>query len=158
MCSGSSSCGYCTRVLFPVPTLRSLLLSPNHPPDRAQPQYTEHISVLFFLNHNKTIIAALAWGPCHFLSFLFHFGSYLHRWVGSIHFYLPSLIFRGLWGSLLFIYYVFGLCRAAPAAYGGCQARVLIGAGATGLHHSHSNATSEPHRRPTPQLPATSDP
>ena len=30
------------------------------------------------------------------------------------------------------------------------QARGRIGAVATGLHHSHSNAGSEPHLRPTP--------
>jgi len=34
--------------------------------------------------------------------------------------------------------------RAAPSAYGGSQARGLIGAGAAGLHHSHSNEGSEP--------------
>ena len=47
---------------------------------------------------------------------------------------------------------------AAPAAYGGSQARGLIGAVATGLHHSHSNAGSEPRLQPTPQLMATPDP
>ena len=36
---------------------------------------------------------------------------------------------------------------AAPAAYGGSQAR--------GLYHSHSNARSKPRLRPTPQLTAT---
>jgi len=34
--------------------------------------------------------------------------------------------------------------RAAPKAYGGSQARGLIGAVAAGLHHSHSNGGSEP--------------
>ena len=48
--------------------------------------------------------------------------------------------------------------RAAPAAYGGSQARGLIGAIATGLYHSHSNAGSKLHLRPTPQLRATLDP
>ena len=33
-----------------------------------------------------------------------------------------------------------------------------IGAVATGLHHSHSNARSEPRLQPTPQLSATLDP
>ena len=43
-----------------------------------------------------------------------------------------------------------GLCvcvcvfRAAPAAYGGSQFRGRIGAVAASLHHSHSNARSEP--------------
>ena len=54
--------------------------------------------------------------------------------------------------------YVFCLFRAAPVAYGSSQARGLIRSAATGLHHSHSNAGSEPHPRPTPQLTATRDP
>ena len=33
-----------------------------------------------------------------------------------------------------------------------------LGAAATGLHHSHSNAGSEPRLQPTPQLAATLDP
>ena len=45
--------------------------------------------------------------------------------------------------------------RATPTAYGGSQARSLIGAFATSLHQSHSNARSELHPRPTPQLTAT---
>ena len=48
--------------------------------------------------------------------------------------------------------------RAEPVAYGGSQARGLIGAVAAGLHHSHSNAGSEPRLRPTPPLTATPDP
>jgi len=35
---------------------------------------------------------------------------------------------------------LFSISWAAPAAYGGSQARGQIGAVATGLHHSHSNA------------------
>ena len=37
-------------------------------------------------------------------------------------------------------------------ARGGSQARGQIGAAAAGLHHSHSNAKSELHLQPTPQL------
>ena len=48
--------------------------------------------------------------------------------------------------------------RAAPAAYGGSQARGLIRAIGTGLHQSHSNEGSELSLRPTPQLTATPDP
>ena len=50
----------------------------------------------------------------------------------------------------IFYFFVFCLFRARPAAYGGSQARGLIGAAATGLHHNRSNAESEPHLRPTP--------
>ena len=42
-------------------------------------------------------------------------------------------------------------------AYGGSQARGLIGAMAAGLHHSQSNAGSEPSLQPKPQLMATLD-
>ena len=38
------------------------------------------------------------------------------------------------------------------------RARGLIGAIATGLHHSHRNTRSKLHLRPTPQLTATPDP
>ena len=52
---------------------------------------------------------------------------------------------------LVFIYLFFGLFRPVSTAYGGSQARSWIGAVASGLHHSHSNARSEPHLWPTPQ-------
>ena len=38
-----------------------------------------------------------------------------------------------------FAYFLFVFSRAAPLAHGGSQARGLIGAVASGLHHSHSN-------------------
>ena len=61
--------------------------------------------------------------------------------------------------KILFIYlFFFFLLKAAPAAYGGSQARGLNGAVAAGLHQSHSNAGSEPRLRPTPQLTVTPDP
>ena len=44
-----------------------------------------------------------------------------------------------------------------PVAYGSSQARSRIGAAAASLHHSHSNAISEPRLQPTPQLMATLD-
>ena len=59
--------------------------------------------------------------------------------------------------SLGFFVFVFK-CWAAPAAYGGSQARGQIGAAAANLHHSHSNVESEPHLQPTPQLTAMPDP
>ena len=59
----------------------------------------------------------------------------------------------------IFIYfYLFATSWATPAAYGDSQARGLIGAVATGLRLSHSNAGSEPRLQPTPQLSATPDP
>ena len=53
------------------------------------------------------------------------------------------------------IFFSFFYFKAAPAAHGGSQARGLIGVVAAGLHHSQSNARSEPHLQPTPQLMAT---
>ena len=52
---------------------------------------------------------------------------------------------------------VVAISWAAPAAYGGSQARGPIGVVATGLRQSHSNAGSEPRLQPTPQLTATPD-
>ena len=49
--------------------------------------------------------------------------------------------FMTLWvGKTFFLHF-----RAAPAAYGGSQARGRIGAAAAGLYHSHYNMGSEPH-------------
>ena len=61
-------------------------------------------------------------------------------------------------GEIIIIFCLFAFSRAAPAAYGGSQARSRIGAIAAGLHQSHSNAGSESHLRPTPQLTAMPDP
>ena len=59
---------------------------------------------------------------------------------------------------LLLFFGLFVIFRAAPMAYGSSQARGLIRATAAGLHHSHSNAISEPCLWPTPQLMARPDP
>ena len=70
--------------------------------------------------------------------------------------YVFELFFYSL--VLFFVFFVFCPFRAAPAAFGGSQARALIGAVAASLRHSHSHARSEPHLRPTSQLIATPDP
>ena len=59
----------------------------------------------------------------------------------------------------LFFYFfcLFAISWAAPAAYGGSQARGRIGTVAASLRQSHSNAGSEPRLQPTPQLTATPD-
>ena len=59
---------------------------------------------------------------------------------------------------LFFLFGLFAFSRVAPMAYGGSQARDLIGAVATSLRQSHSNSGSESCLRPTPQLTATLDP
>ena len=64
----------------------------------------------------------------------------------------PSLQRRFFFG------FFFCLFRVPPMAYGGFQARGLIGAVAACLCHSHSNARSELCLQPTPQLMARLDP
>jgi len=54
----------------------------------------------------------------------------------QVHVLFLSFFFFGL----LFLYF-----KATLVAYGGSQARSLIGAVATGLCQSHSNTGSEPH-------------
>ena len=66
--------------------------------------------------------------------------------------------FRMLLGRFFCLFCLFAFSRAAPAAYGGYQARGLIGVVAASLCHSHSNSGSKPCLRPTPQLTATLDP
>ena len=56
------------------------------------------------------------------------------------------------------LFFFFAISWAAPVAYGGFQAKGLIGAVATSLHQSHSNTESEPCLRPAPQLTAMPDP
>ena len=53
---------------------------------------------------------------------------------------------------------LFAFSTAAPTTYGGFQAKGPVGAVATSIHQSHSNAESKPHLQPTPQLMATPDP
>ena len=60
--------------------------------------------------------------------------------------------------SFFSFFFLFCLFQAASVAYGGSQAKGLIGAVAAGLHQSHSNARSEPHLQLTPQLMAMLDP
>ena len=59
---------------------------------------------------------------------------------------------------LFFVFCLFAISWAAPAAYGGSQARGLIGAVGIRLRQSHSNAGSELCLQTTPQLKATPDP
>ena len=62
---------------------------------------------------------------------------------------------------LFFIFYflfILPFSAAAPTAYGGSQARGLIGAVAAGLRQGRSTEGSEPSLWPTPQFTATRDP
>ena len=55
-------------------------------------------------------------------------------------------------------FFLFSFSRATPLAYGDTQARGLIEAVATSPRQSHSNAGSELHLQPIPQLMAMPDP
>ena len=55
------------------------------------------------------------------------------------------------------LFFTFCTFRAILMACGGSQAKGQIGATAASLYHSHSNAGSEPHLQPTPQLTAALD-
>ena len=68
----------------------------------------------------------------------------------SLSFFVCVCVYVCVCVFLLFLW-------AAPTAYGGSQARGLIGAVAPGLCQSHSNVGSEPRLQPTPQLMATPD-
>ena len=102
----------------------------------------------FFLVEQSQLLSSTGNPENHFSS------SYQEaRSMSSFYFYTLDLIFYH------FFFLSFLLFRAAPAAYGGYQARGRIGATAAGRHHSHSNAESEPLcLQPTPQLTATPDP
>ena len=69
---------------------------------------------------------------------------------------LPERTKRQFGSVFVFVFIL--LFRAATMAYGGSQARGLMGAVAAGLCLSHSNAGSQLRLQPTPQLPATLDP
>ena len=83
----------------------------------------------------------------------------------ALHFYLLGEFFF-FFCLLSFVFFVVvvvvvvvvAISWAAPAAYGGSQATGRIGAVATSLRQSHSNAGSKPRLRPTPQLTVTQDP
>ena len=60
--------------------------------------------------------------------------------------------------TIQFFFNLFAISWAAPAAYGGSQARGLIGAIDASLCRCHSNVGSELRLQLTPQLMATPDP
>uniref|UniRef100_A0A8D0N9X0 Uncharacterized protein n=1 Tax=Sus scrofa TaxID=9823 RepID=A0A8D0N9X0_PIG len=74
----------------------------------------------------------------------------MEKWAKDLNRHFPIEAF--------FFWSFFAISWAAPAAYGSSQARDRIGAVATGLHQSHSNAGSKPRLQPTPQLTAMPDP
>ena len=99
-------------------------------------------------------LLSFSFGPNLFFLLEFCFNVYIS--VGLLN---PLFNIMGYKNpSPFFFFFDFYLFRAVPLAYGGCQARGLVEAVATGLRHSHSNARSEPRLRLIPQLTAMPDP
>ena len=108
---------------------------------------------------------ALCPPACFLQSFLIRTKPLLHetaptnpllRFLSSRKYFI-SFYFIYLFFVFLSFVVVVAISWAAPAAYGGSQARGRIRAVATSLRQSHSNAGSEPRLQPTPQLTATPD-
>ena len=81
---------------------------------------------------------------------------FLKLGIVNLQYYVMTLAFFFFFGFLSFCLSAFS--GAAPAAYGGSQAWVRIGAVAAGLRQSRSNVGSKLRLRPTLQLTATPDP
>ena len=79
----------------------------------------------------------------------FNLEKYLESALVHLFFFFSFLFFSS---SSFFFFFLF---RAK--VYGSSQARGGIGAAAVGLHHSHSNAGSNPCLWPTPQFTAMLD-
>ena len=62
-----------------------------------------------------------------------------------LFYFLLFILFSFIYFIFLFYFLLF---RAAPRTYGSSQARGQIGTVATGLHHIHSNTSSEPCLQP----------
>ena len=88
-----------------------------------------------------------------FFSFFVFFDT--HQQSLYVFFFL-SYTFLSFFLSFFFFFFLFvvfvvvAISWAAPATNGGSPARGRIGAVATGLRQSHSNAGSEPRLQPTP--------
>ena len=68
-----------------------------------------------------------------------------HIFQGSSHFKRKSDLLKMKGYAITeLIFFFFSFSRVAPAAYGGSQVKGLIRVVAAGLHHSHSNARSDP--------------
>ena len=116
------------------------------------------VSVLFVL---------FWWGFCFYCCFVLFcaaHGNSQAREKFTLEFICPAhwrgffFLMIGVFLNQNFFLSFFFPPRATPEAYGGSQARHLIGAVAAGLCHSYSNVGSKMHLQLTPQLMATPDP
>ena len=84
-----------------------------------------------------TIIFSIS---CAFLpSFIPRYLVFLMLGIRSIYYANTNCIVLNFHFLSFFLFFVFCLFRTTPVAYGGSQARGLIGAVAASQHHSHSN-------------------
>ena len=97
--------------------------------------------------------------PCSLKSWMgFVVLSYWELWTKCWTPYCSEEYFFIFYRLFFFFFALFAFSRPVPLAHGDSQARGLIGAVATGLHHSHNNARSEPRPQPTPQQTEMLDP
>ena len=73
----------------------------------------------------------------------FPFGN--HKFCFRISESVSSFVYMYIYVYIYVYIYILSFSRAAPTAHRGSQPKSPIGAVATGLHQSHSNAGSEPH-------------
>ena len=138
--------------------------------EQTQSQKAKAPQMLIWLNSRKTLISELS-SSRNLPSSVFPRNKTVRRLRVSGLAVLPPAEtwclsspgkFHFLFYLFILIYFLFfcpsAFSWATPTAYGGSQARGLIGTVATGLNHSHRNSGSELHLQPTPQLTATPDP
>ena len=103
------------------------------------------------LSHSSDNAKSLTARPLGSSNFCYYFYNYYYfnlcqHYIITVQ-KIPIMFLR------VFFFFPFPF-MATLAAYVSCQARGGIGAAAASQHHSHSNARSEPHLQPTPQLTA----
>ena len=103
--------------------------------------------LLYISIHHLVYSSVVRWlSYLHILATLsnaaMNFGVHIYFQISVFVFfgYIPRNVISRFNGSSVFNFFF----RVAPVSYGGSQARGPIGAVAAGLHHSHSNARSEP--------------
>ena len=128
-------------------------------PGLFQSHLLKRLSVLHWITSET--LSKISWS--YLCSSISEFFVYFHLFVypseNITQSQLPWL-YNKSWDKVdeFLLLFFFCLFRAAPAAYGGSQARGRIRAAAARLHHCHSKARSEWYLQPIQQLRAVLDP